>query len=58
MLNKNNTFMTNCAGCKNPGCYTGNGSEYALLDGSYVLRTPGPVTINNYALHTTSPIAL
>ena len=24
MLNKNNTFMANCAGCKNPACYKGD----------------------------------
>lgn len=36
MLNKNNNFMANCAGCKNPGCYTGNDCTKGLDFSHYV----------------------
>ncbi len=36
MLNKNNTFMTNCAGCKNPGCYTGDDCTKGQDFSSYI----------------------
>jgi len=36
MLNKNNIFMANCAGCKNPGCYKGDDCSRGQNFSSYV----------------------
>ena len=36
MLNKNNIFMANCAGCKNPACYKGDDCSRGQNFSSYV----------------------